>query len=109
MSHILNLKGLFICSRPGNNDYQVGLTRNPCSMGWTLVIVYPCRTNSNDRDRLYFQANYQLIVHSQPPVLVGVLISIYLSNCQGVPLCPYCNGCIYFHGKRKQVDVTCIS
>src|SRR6218665_4125479 len=25
--HILNLKGLFICSRRGNNDYHEGLTR----------------------------------------------------------------------------------
>jgi len=25
--HILNLKGLLICSRPGNNNYRVGLTR----------------------------------------------------------------------------------
>jgi len=25
--HILNLNGLFICSRRGHNDYHVGLTR----------------------------------------------------------------------------------
>ena len=107
--HILNLKGLFICSRPGIKDYHIDLAKHPCSMGWALVIVHPCRSNSRDRDRVYWQANYQFIVHSQPPVLVGVLISIYLCNCQGVPPCAYCNGCRYFHGKWKQVAVTYIS
>jgi len=48
-------------------------------MGWALIVVRPCRSNSRDRDRVYGQANYQLIVHSQPPGLVDVLISIYLS------------------------------
>jgi len=74
-----------------------------------MVIVHPCRRDREDRSRVYWRPNYQLIVHSQPPSVSGVKMSIYLSNCQGVHLCPYWNSCRYFHGKWKQVAVTCIS
>jgi len=36
-------------------------------MGGVLVIVHPCRKNRGDRSRVCWQANYQLIVHWQPP------------------------------------------
>src|SRR6218665_598026 len=54
--HILNLKGLvdLLIMTPNKLNFVV----------WdgALVIVHPCRSNS--RDRVYWHANYQLIVQS---------------------------------------------
>jgi len=111
--HTLNLKGLFICSRPGNNDYHVYLPLTRWSlyyMGWGLSNSTPLQKGQRDRSRVYWKTNYQLIVYSTPPPpsVSGVNNSSYLSNCQWVHLCLYCNGYRYFHGKWKQVAITYI-
>ena len=77
--HILNLKGIFICSRPGNNDYHVGLTKATLVVWdgpWYTLAEATAETETGFIGKLKYQLTF---VHSQPPVLVGVLLSIYLS------------------------------